>query len=178
MPKPKEFKTKTERERHARALERRRARHHEKRTIAMASQAAEGDANFEALLEAERVRMAETHQQKIATKGGSTPPKVTTQARDNLAMAFDLMGGVPALVVWGRKNTTEFYRLWARLIPREAAETSQTLPLEDLLSKLASREHMSVAEAAMDIGHEQMLAAREKAAGEEEPVLYKGETVQ
>lgn len=129
----------------------------------MASEAAEGQADFVALVEAEKERQATSQQQKIAAKGGAQSPKVTVKARDDLALAFDLMGGVPALVVWGRANPTEFYRIWARLIPREAAEPSQAMPLETLLEKLATREEMSVGEAAIEIGVELLEEGRKQA---------------
>jgi hypothetical protein len=127
----------------------------------MASKAAEGQSDFQALVEAERSRM-ESRSVTDGRKGGSQSPKVTAAARDNLAMAFDLMGGVPALVVWGRENPTEFYRVWARLIPKESAESSAALPLETLLAKLASKEELSVGQAAFAIGMETLEAAREQ----------------
>jgi hypothetical protein len=166
MPRPvKKHKDPKKQKLHEAALARRRAAHAEKRTLEMAAQAAEGQADFQKLVEAEKERI-ESQATTFARKGGSTPPKVTTQARDNLAKAFDLMGGVPALVVWGRSNPTDFYRLWSRLIPREAAETSTALPLEDLLAKLASREEQSVGQAAYEIGQE--LLDKGKAAAEAE----------
>lgn len=171
--------TKEQRDRHEAALLRRRERHREKRTMEMAAKAAEGQSDFAALVEVEKKRITGLNDRvEAAIKGGSQSPKVTTKARDNLSAAFDYMGGVPALVVWGRQNPTEFYRLWARLIPREQAETSVSLPLETLLEKLATKEAMSVGEAALQVGEEVMLAAREKAKGEDEVVLYKGESIQ
>jgi hypothetical protein len=130
----------------------------------MASQAAEGQADFQALVEAEKVRMGKDESQ---TAKGKISPRAVTAARDNLSKAFDFMGGVPALVVWGRANPTEFYRIWARLIPKESAESTQALPLETLLSKLASREEMSVGQAAYEIGMETLESAREQVAYED-----------
>lgn len=93
---------------------------------------------------------------------GSALPKRMKDARQNLTEAFDLMGGVPALVRWGRKQPTEFYRIWARLIPKDVADATGALPLEDLLSKLAARSEQSVLEAAAEIGEEVLATAREK----------------
>jgi hypothetical protein len=104
---------------------------------------------------------------------GAKTPKVILSARDNLAKAFDDMGGVPALVIWGRSNPTEFYRLWARLIPKEAAE-APSMPLETLLEKLATREEMSVGAAAMDIGMELIERGRLGAELEDLENLTKG----
>lgn len=154
MARPKKkFRTKAERDKHELVLERRRREYRHKRTVEMASQAAEGQSDFVELVAAEKARIS-GHAKALHVKGSASSPKVTISARDNLAQAFDLMGGVPALVVWGRENPTDFYRIWARLIPKEAVETTTTLPLEDLLSKLASREEQSVGEAALAIGQE------------------------
>jgi hypothetical protein len=94
--------------------------------------------------------------------GPYKPPARMTEARHKLAEAFELMGGVGALVEWGKGNPTEFYRLWARLIPKEANVALTAMPLEDLLSKLASqgREGRSVAEAADAIGMEALREAQ------------------
>jgi hypothetical protein len=35
--------------------------------------------------------------------------------------AFDLIGGVPALAIWGNSNRTEFYKLYSRLLPSQAS---------------------------------------------------------
>lgn len=167
MPRPKkQFKSKAEQQAHEARLAKRRARHAEVVTLRMASQAAEGQADFQTLVEAEKQRIEDASATR-ARQGGSQSPKVTAAARDNLAMAFDLMGGVPALVVWGRANPTEFYRIWARLIPKESAESTQALPLETLLSKLASKEEMSVGQAAWEIGMETLDAAREQVSVED-----------
>lgn len=48
-----------------------------------------------------------------------SPNKITTSMRECFRAAFDELGGVPALVAWGRENQTEFYKLTARLIPVE-----------------------------------------------------------
>lgn len=123
--------------------------------IAEAASSESGEDNF---VEWYNLVEAETNRQKqIARnvrKAGSTSPKTISAAREHLTQAFDLMGGVPALVVWGRANATEFYRLWARLIPKESVEVSAQLPLEELLKKLAGKEELSVGEAAFEIGAE------------------------
>jgi hypothetical protein len=43
--------------------------------------------------------------------------KNTITVRNALIQAFDKMGGVPALVRWGKRNPDLFYRLWAKLLP-------------------------------------------------------------
>lgn len=157
----KKYETAEQRRRHEAALERRKARYKEKKTIEMASKAAEGDANFDLLLAHEQKRLDE--KRAFHQKGGTQSPKIMSQARQDLADAFDLMGGVPALVVWGREHPTEFYRLWSKLIPATAPKETETLPLETLLSELATREEMSVRDAAIDIGQSLLEKGRKQA---------------
>jgi len=40
--------------------------------------------------------------------------------------AFDLIGGVTRLAVWANSNPTEFYRLYAKLLPKETEHTGST----------------------------------------------------
>lgn len=47
------------------------------------------------------------------------PNKTTAAMKEAFRKAFDEMGGVPALVKWGKANRTDFYKLAARLIPHE-----------------------------------------------------------
>lgn len=54
------------------------------------------------------------------TGGGSRlgkPNKLTMAAKEAFQYAFDGIGGQDALAKWGRDNQTEFYKLFARLIP-------------------------------------------------------------
>ena len=51
------------------------------------------------------------------TKG--TPNKVTGAVKEALTLAFEKVGGVEALVIWGQANQTELYKLWAKLLPQE-----------------------------------------------------------
>lgn len=138
----------------------------EKEMMEAATQAAEGESDFDALVEAQRVRI-DGIKSAQAAKAGAQTPKTIRLAREHLTDAFDFMGGVAGLVAWGRQNPTEFYRIWARLIPKEAAPESENMPLEQLLAKLASRESMSVAEAAFDIGREALEKGRQGAEAED-----------
>lgn len=49
------------------------------------------------------------------------PNKLTANAREAFQMAFDAVGGGRALSVWAAENPTEFYKLFARLIPTEVS---------------------------------------------------------
>jgi hypothetical protein len=55
-------------------------------------------------------------------KGGrkkGTPNKLAAGVKAALVEAFDELGGVPALVGWGRKNPSHFYALWSKLLSTE-----------------------------------------------------------
>ena len=45
--------------------------------------------------------------------------KHTTAIREAFVAAFEELGGVEALVEWGRANQTDFYKLASKLIPTE-----------------------------------------------------------
>lgn len=63
--------------------------------------------------------------------------RFTVKAKESLEDAFALMGGTAGLVEWGEKNPTEFYRLWARLIPKDVS-VSASSSLEELLERLGN----------------------------------------
>lgn len=165
----KQFDDPVKQRRHERQLEKRRRRHRERKALEAAERAAgmaaDGDVDMEALLEHERERFSAKKAQ--FKEMGKKSPKIMSQARQDLADAFDLMGGVPALVLWGKQHPTDFYRLWAKLIPATAQKESDALPLEQLLSELASREEMSVREAAQDIGTSLLEKGRKGAEAED-----------
>ena len=48
-----------------------------------------------------------------------TANKLTKSAREAFQHAFDASGGFAALGEWAKANKTEFYKLYARLIPVE-----------------------------------------------------------
>ena len=58
-------------------------------------------------------------QKKVAGRKKGTPNKVTRSVKAALLEAFDGLGGVPALVAWGKDNPAEFYTLWGKLVPQE-----------------------------------------------------------
>jgi hypothetical protein len=47
--------------------------------------------------------------------------KTTASVKAALTEAFQRRGGVPALLRWADEETTEFYKLWGRLVPVEVA---------------------------------------------------------
>lgn len=149
----------------------------EKRRATLATKRAE---NAEAMLAEQRLRFEEKEAAREragdpnpgekafrAAEGGPSPGRgpsqVTRTARANLYAAFEEMGGVEQLVNWGRTNPTEFYRIWARLIPVEVDDETKTLPLEVLLEKLSQRADMTVEAAARAIGQEALTEAAKAA---------------
>jgi len=59
-----------------------------------------------------------------APNGGKGRPKgaknkLTQCAKEAFEHAFDAIGGAAALAEWAASNQTEFYKLFARLIPNE-----------------------------------------------------------
>jgi hypothetical protein len=54
-----------------------------------------------------------------AGRKAGTPNKLNAQAKENLAEAFRRIGGVKTLAKWAEDNQTEFFKLYARLLPVE-----------------------------------------------------------
>jgi hypothetical protein len=49
--------------------------------------------------------------------------KSTLAVKEALQHAFQGLGGVPALQNWATQEPTEFYKLWAKLLPTEVKAT-------------------------------------------------------
>lgn len=45
--------------------------------------------------------------------------KLSGMAKENIAAVFVRLGGTAAMAKWAKENQTEFYRLYARLLPHE-----------------------------------------------------------
>lgn len=56
---------------------------------------------------------------KTGGRRPGSPNKITSEIRTALTDAFDDLGGVPSLVLWGQENRTEFYKLWSKLVPKD-----------------------------------------------------------
>jgi hypothetical protein len=55
-------------------------------------------------------------------RGGRAPGsqnKVTTTVKDNMLAVFNRLGGTHKMAEWAEANLTEFYKLYARLIPTD-----------------------------------------------------------
>lgn len=59
---------------------------------------------------------------KTGGRQKGTPNKTTKEVKNALIQAFDELGGVPALVEWGKKNPDDFYKLWVKVMPVQQTE--------------------------------------------------------
>ena len=77
------------------------------------------------------------------TKGSKN--KAGATAKDNILAVFTRLGGTAAMAKWAGDNQTEFYKLYARLIPQElAAKVEHTHKVDvgaeaDLAARLAAK---------------------------------------
>jgi len=59
--------------------------------------------------------------------------KLTKSAREAFQLAFAGIGGAPALTAWAKKNPTEFWKLYARLIPVEHVGAGGEGPISTII---------------------------------------------
>jgi len=57
--------------------------------------------------------------QKTGGRTVGTPNKVTGAVKENFMAVFVRLGGTAAMAEWAGENKTEFYKLYARLIPAD-----------------------------------------------------------
>ena len=72
-----------------------------------------------------------------------TPNKTTTTVKEALQKAFKDLGGVGALTQWAKGEPTEFYKLYAKLLPKEL-EVSGSLTVEMAERLKQARERANV----------------------------------
>lgn len=73
-------------------------------------------------------------------------PHVGKYARDNVLIAFEMIGGTDALAAWARDNPGEFYtKLYTKIITKEV-EINDKSSIEDLLSRLDSEDMSGAAD--------------------------------
>jgi len=51
--------------------------------------------------------------------------KIGAQCKANVIEVFDKIGGIEGMVQWAQENRTEFYKLYARLIPTDITVTTR-----------------------------------------------------
>ena len=56
---------------------------------------------------------------KTGGRIAGTPNKVTAAVKDNVVEVFNQIGGQEEMATWAKDNRTEFYRLYAKLLPHQ-----------------------------------------------------------
>lgn len=56
---------------------------------------------------------------KTGGRQKGTPNKITASAREAFQHAFNTIGGHEALAQWAKKNPSDFFKLYARLISQD-----------------------------------------------------------
>src|SRR5579859_6359513 len=68
--------------------------------------------------------------------------KLPPEARQAFALAFKGIGGVPALIRWGKQHRSAFYSIYAKLIPMQVqADANVNVRVESDEQIRASLEH-------------------------------------
>jgi hypothetical protein len=70
------------------------------------------------------VRGSKPGEHRGGRKAG-TPNKVTANVKAALLHAYAAIGGDDHFAKWARKNPTEFYKLYAKLLPTEVSVTGE-----------------------------------------------------
>ena len=73
---------------------------------------------------------------KTGGRQAGTPNKLTKSAREAFQLAFDGIGGAVTLVAWAQANPTEFYKLYARLIPVEHTGEGGAGPIQTVVKHI------------------------------------------
>ena len=61
--------------------------------------------------------MSEQKGKRFGGRQKGTPNKTTAKVKEAMKLAFEGIGGVPALIEWAEDNQTEFYKLFVKLLP-------------------------------------------------------------
>ena len=54
---------------------------------------------------------------KTGGRRPGSPNKVASTAKDNIIAVFDKVGGRDKMAQWAEENQTEFFKIYARLLP-------------------------------------------------------------
>jgi hypothetical protein len=68
------------------------------------------------------------------------PNKLNKSAREAFQLAFEQSGGFVGLTAWAQENRTEFYKLYARLIPVEHVGEGGEGPIATIVKHVYERE--------------------------------------
>lgn len=54
---------------------------------------------------------------KTGGRKAGTPNQLSSLAKDNIAAVFNKIGGSAAMAKWAEENQTQFYQIYAKLLP-------------------------------------------------------------
>jgi hypothetical protein len=54
-----------------------------------------------------------------AGRPAGVPNKLSAAVKDNIIEVFDKIGGVDSMAIWATENQTQFFNLYAKLLPHE-----------------------------------------------------------
>ena len=61
-----------------------------------------------------------SHGEKTGGRVAGTPNKVSATVKDNLIAVFNRLDGTAGMAEWAQANKTDFYKLYAKLLPTQA----------------------------------------------------------
>lgn len=75
-------------------------------------------------------------QPKTGGRKKGVPNKTTRQVKESLQEVFDRLGGADGLMSWAESEPTEFYKMWVKLLPIQAAEhVPDNKPIEVVIKR-------------------------------------------
>lgn len=63
--------------------------------------------------------------EKTGGRKPGTPNKLSGQAKENIVAVFNRLGGTDGMAAWASENQTQFYTIYAKLLPIEATLTGE-----------------------------------------------------
>lgn len=73
--------------------------------------------------------------EKVGGRKAGTPNRQTVAVKEALEAAFDELGGIDGLVKWAWSDRGEFYRQWAKMLPKDI-NVNATVTLGELLEAI------------------------------------------
>jgi hypothetical protein len=70
--------------------------------------------------------MADIYGRKTGGRKAGSKNVFSATVKDNILAVFNRLGGAASMAEWARKNETEFYKLYARLIPSDTGSREST----------------------------------------------------
>lgn len=64
------------------------------------------------------------------------PNKLSNSVKENLTAVFTRLGGTAAMADWAAENQTEFYKLYAKMLPRNIQAEVKHSMVDDLTERL------------------------------------------